>query len=148
VLYGAELRRGKRAAGVVRAVRVAGTATLGTTGEAVARVDVVGYRGGMARSEGRSVDAMGLNIKSEEAHRLARQLARLTGESMTAAVTEAVRERLDRLRREEAVGLADRLLAIGKDCAVRLKEPFRSANHGDLLYDERGLPRWSSTLPR
>ena len=84
---------------------------------------------------------MGLNIKSEETHRLAQELARLTGESMTAAVTEAVRERLDRVRRERAVGLADRLLAIGKDCAARLKEPFRSADHGDLLYDEWGLPR-------
>ena len=84
---------------------------------------------------------MGLNIKSEETHRLARELAQLTGESMTAAVTEAVRERLDRVRRERAVGLADRLLAIGKDCAARLKEPFRSADHGDLLYDEWGLPR-------
>jgi antitoxin VapB len=84
---------------------------------------------------------MGLNIKSEETHRLVRELARLTGESMTAAVTEAVRERLTRLRRNEAAGLADRLLAIGKDCAARLKEPFRSADHGDLLYDERGLPR-------
>ena len=41
---------------------------------------------------------MGLHIKSEETHRLARELARLTGESMTAAVTEAVRERIDRLR--------------------------------------------------
>jgi antitoxin VapB len=82
-----------------------------------------------------------LNIKSEEAHRLARELARLTGESMTAAVTEAVRERLHRLRRERAVGLADRLLAIGKDCAAHLKEPFRSVDHGELLYDERGLPR-------
>ena len=84
---------------------------------------------------------MSLNIKSEEAHRLAQELARLTGECMTAAVTRAVRERLDRLRRERAVSLADRLLAIGKDCAARLKEPFRSADHGDLLYDERGLPR-------
>jgi len=63
------------------------------------------------------------------------------GENMTAAVTPAVRERLDRVRRDEAVGRADRLLAIGKDCAARLKEPFRSADHGDLLYDERGLPR-------
>jgi antitoxin VapB len=84
---------------------------------------------------------MSLNIKSEEAHRLAQELARLTGESMTAAVTEAVRERLDRVRRERAAGLADRLLAIGKDCAARLKEPFRSADHGELLYDEQGLPR-------
>jgi len=84
---------------------------------------------------------MSLNIKSEEAHRLAQELARLTGESMTAAVTEAVRERLDRVRRERAAGLEDRLLAIGKDCAARLKEPFRSADHGELLYDEQGLPR-------
>ena len=84
---------------------------------------------------------MSLNIKSEEAHRLTQELARLTGESMTAAVTQAVRERLDRVRREQAVGLADRLLAIGKDCASRLREPFRSVDHADLLYDERGLPR-------
>jgi antitoxin VapB len=84
---------------------------------------------------------MSLNIKNEDAHRLAQQLAALTGESMAAAVTQAVRERLDRVRRERGAGLADRLLAIGKDCAARLKEPFRSADHGDLLYDERGLPR-------
>ena len=84
---------------------------------------------------------MSLNIKSEEAHRLAQELARLTSESMTTAVTEALRERLDRLRRAAPAGLADRLLAIGRDCAARLKEPYRSADHGDLLYDERGLPR-------
>jgi len=82
-----------------------------------------------------------LNIKSEEAHQLARELARLTGESMATAVTKAVRERLNRLRHGEAIGVADRLLVIGKDCAARLKEPFHSADHGDLLYDECGLPR-------
>lgn len=82
-----------------------------------------------------------MNIKNEDAHRLAQQLAALTGESMAAAVTQAVRERLDRVRRERGVGLADRLLAIGKDCAAHLKEPFRSVDHGDLLYDQRGLPR-------
>ena len=85
---------------------------------------------------------MSLNIKNDEAHRLAQELARLTGESMTAAVTEAIRERLDRVRRERGeVPLAERLLRIGKDCAARLKEPFRTVNHGELLYDERGLPR-------
>jgi antitoxin VapB len=84
---------------------------------------------------------MGLNIKNTETHRLVQELAALTGESMTAAVTEAVRERLDRVRRERSVSLAERLLAIGKDCAAHLKEPFRSIDHGDLLYDERGLPR-------
>ena len=84
---------------------------------------------------------MGLNIKNDEAHRLAQELAALTGESMTAAVTAAVRERLDRVRRERGVTLADRLLKIGRECAARLKEPIRSVDHADLLYDERGLPR-------
>ncbi len=84
---------------------------------------------------------MGLNIKSEETHQLVRELAERTGETMTAAVTAAVRERLERVRREQGESLADRLMAIGRDCAARLKEPFRSADHADLLYDERGLPR-------
>ena len=43
---------------------------------------------------------MSLNIPSPEAHELAAELARLTGESMTKAVTEAIRERLERKRRE------------------------------------------------
>lgn len=33
------------------------------------------------------------------------------------------------------------LLEIGKDCADRLKEPFCTLDHADLLYDEKGLPR-------
>ena len=84
---------------------------------------------------------MSLNIKSDEAHRLAQQLAALTGETMTGAVTEALREKLERVRGKRDGRLADRLLAIGRDCAARLKEPYRSVDHGDLLYDERGLPR-------
>jgi len=40
---------------------------------------------------------MALSIKTEEADRLARELARRTGESMTQAVTQALRERLERL---------------------------------------------------
>jgi antitoxin VapB len=84
---------------------------------------------------------MGLNIKNEETYRLVEELAKLTGETLTGAVRQAVRERLERLHRQRGARLADRLLLIGKDCAARLKEPFRSADHGDLLYDERGLPR-------
>lgn len=84
---------------------------------------------------------MGLNIKNEDAHRLAQELANITGESLTTAVTQALRERLDRVRRAGKGSLAERLLAIGRDCAPRLKEPFRSTDHADLLYDERGLPR-------
>ena len=56
------------------------------------------------------------------------------------AMTVAVPERLERVRRLHEVGLADRLLAIGRDTAPRLGEPFRTADRGDLLYDERVLP--------
>jgi antitoxin VapB len=84
---------------------------------------------------------MALNIKNDETQKLAHQLSKLTGESMTAAVTEAVRERLDRVRRERGEGLADRLLKIGKDCAAHLQEPYLSIDHGELLYDEKGIPR-------
>jgi antitoxin VapB len=83
---------------------------------------------------------MSLNIKNVETHQLVKELAALTGETQTAAVTVAVRERLDRVRHQREAGLADRLLAIGADTAPRLREPFRSADHGDLLYDQHGLP--------
>ncbi|MBS7699897.1 MULTISPECIES: type II toxin-antitoxin system VapB family antitoxin [unclassified Chelatococcus] len=44
---------------------------------------------------------MALSIKTEEADRLARELSRLTGETMTDAITQAMRERLERLRAEQ-----------------------------------------------
>ena len=85
---------------------------------------------------------MSLNIKNKETHRLAQELAAETGESMTEAVTEAVRERLERVRRDrDRAGLVERLLTIGRDCAAHMKEPYLSIDHGDLLYDEEGLPK-------
>jgi antitoxin VapB len=84
---------------------------------------------------------MGLNIKNEKTYRLVRELSQLTGESMTAAVDKAVQERLERLRDVKKDSLAQRLLQIGKECAPLWKEPFRSMEHGDLLYDEKGLPK-------
>jgi antitoxin VapB len=82
---------------------------------------------------------MSLNIKNEETHRMARELARLTGESMTVAVKEAIRERLERVRGGKS--MADRLMEIGKDCAAHLKEPYKSMDVDELLYDENGLPK-------
>jgi antitoxin VapB len=84
---------------------------------------------------------MSLNIKNEETHRLARELAKLTGESLTAAVNEAIRERLERVRVNSKPGMAERLMEIGKDCAAHLKEPFKSMDIDELLYDENGLPK-------
>jgi antitoxin VapB len=56
---------------------------------------------------------MALSIKTEEADRLARELARLTGETMTEAVTRALEDRLDRVRRARAESgdLASRITA-------------------------------------
>ena len=83
---------------------------------------------------------MSLNIKNEETHRRARELARLTGETMSEAVDRAVAERLERLRRKrnrEAV--AERILEIGKACADL---PVLDArNEDDMLYDELGVPK-------
>lgn len=85
---------------------------------------------------------MTLNIKSDDAHRLARELAALTGESMTTAVTTALKERIERIRRSDRHGLSERLLAIGRDCAAHLSEEQRSLDYDAFLYDEKtGLPR-------
>ena len=84
---------------------------------------------------------MAMNIKNQEAEKLARELAKATGESLTTAITEAVRERLERKKSKNSDGLAERLIKIGQDCAAHLKEPFRSIDHGELLYNEKGLPR-------
>jgi antitoxin VapB len=46
---------------------------------------------------------MALSIKTAEADELARSLARLTGETMTEAVTTALRERLVRERERRAI---------------------------------------------
>jgi len=57
------------------------------------------------------------------------------------AVTIALREGLARFRQHQSLSLAARLLAIGMENAARLQEPFCSADHGDVLYDELGLPQ-------
>lgn len=80
---------------------------------------------------------MSLNIKNEETHRLVQELAALTGENMTVAVTEAVRERLTRVKSR---GMAERIMKIAKESSALLKgKPL--PDHGELLYDEKGLPK-------
>ena len=85
---------------------------------------------------------MSLNIKNEETHQLARELAALTGESMTGAITIALRERLERERRERSVESRVREMhAIARRCACLLKDGPSAVEHGDFLYGEDGLPR-------
>ena len=83
---------------------------------------------------------MALSIKNDEADRLARELATLTGESLTEAVVLSLRERLERKRAlEDARPLAERLMAIGRRCAGRPRLDARTPDEV-LDYDENGLP--------
>jgi antitoxin VapB len=85
---------------------------------------------------------MALSLKDPETDRLAREVARLTGESLTEAVRRALAERLERerLRRGQPVrGLAERLLAIARHCASLPDIDTRSPDE-ILGYDEHGLP--------
>jgi antitoxin VapB len=87
---------------------------------------------------------MALSIKHPEADRLARELAATTGESLTEAVLNALRERLQRQRyRKRNKGrrrLAEQLREISERCAALPVLDSRSGE--DILgYDDRGLPR-------
>ena len=83
---------------------------------------------------------MSLNIKNEETHRRAQELARLAGETMTGAVDRAIAERLHRLRkRNNKAALVDLILKIGRECAALPVIDRRKPE--DMLYDKRGLPK-------
>ena len=82
---------------------------------------------------------MALSIKDPEADRLAREVAKATGESLTAAVVQSLRERLARLRRMRGPGLSEELLKIGRRCA-RLPVVDKRGAEQIIGYDEDGLP--------
>ena len=82
---------------------------------------------------------MSLNIKHPEADRLARELAKQTGESITDAVINALRDRLSREQgRTSLPGLKKELLSIGRRCAALPDRDTRSADE-ILGYDKRGV---------
>ncbi len=81
---------------------------------------------------------MGLNIKNEAVHRLAKEVADVTGTSMTSAIETALREKLARLRDEQERGVRiarfrARLEALGPP------PPGLTSDHNDL-YGDDGLP--------
>ncbi len=84
---------------------------------------------------------MALNIRNPETEELAETLAKLTGETKTQAVTKALRDRLERVRRRlSGHRLADELDEIALHSASL---PILDARDADeiLGYDESGLPR-------
>ena len=82
---------------------------------------------------------MHLNVKSAEAHRLAVQLADVTGNSITGAVTNAIRSELRRLQNDDA--RRARVKAITSKTASILRGSAGSADIDALYYDENGLPK-------
>jgi antitoxin VapB len=82
-----------------------------------------------------------LNIKSEDAYRLASRISELTGESLTSVVIRALQAEL--AREEHARDREERLRRVREitaDIRHHLKHPLPSSNH-DWLYDENGLPK-------
>jgi antitoxin VapB len=73
-----------------------------------------------------------LNVKDPEAHHE-------TGETLTRAVTEALRERYERLQRRKGKASVEELRAIAGRAAAYVKAPY--LDHAEFLYDEHGLPK-------
>jgi antitoxin VapB len=84
-----------------------------------------------------------LNIKNEETYKLVKELADLRGETMTAVITEAVREKLERERKPQ---INEERMQYFLDLGRRIREtadpewlakdPFE-----ELYDDELGLPK-------
>ncbi|HWD60421.1 MAG TPA: type II toxin-antitoxin system VapB family antitoxin [Stellaceae bacterium] len=54
---------------------------------------------------------------------------------------KVIRQSLRKRQKKQPETLAERLLAIGRDCAERLGPEYRAIDHDAILYDEDGLPR-------
>ncbi|WP_454060921.1 type II toxin-antitoxin system VapB family antitoxin [Candidatus Nitrospira salsa] len=84
---------------------------------------------------------MALNIRNPEAEKLAEAVTALTGETKTQAVTKALEERLETLkRRKSRRSVADKLDEIAKHCATLPIHDTRNPDEEILGYDEHGLP--------
>ena len=85
---------------------------------------------------------MGLDIKNTETCRLADELARLTGETTTGAMTVALRERLKREKLKRSVETrVQEMRVIAERCAKLMGPGASAVEIGEMLYDERGLPK-------
>ncbi len=82
---------------------------------------------------------MGLNVKDPEAHRLAQAIALETGDSLTKVVIDSLRERHVKLEKKKTKASLEDLIAIARRASRTVKRPYVA--HGELLYDENGLPK-------
>ena len=85
---------------------------------------------------------MSLNIKNQETCELARELAELTNDTMTSAITIALQERLEHVKRKrDQEDFIRKLEAISDRCAALLGPGPSAVEHGDFIYDDLGLPK-------
>ena len=81
-----------------------------------------------------------MSIKSDEADRLARELAAETGETLTEAVVIALKERLDREQAKRAASMRTRLARLAAEVATLPLGDDRTPEE-IIGYDDAGLPR-------
>jgi antitoxin VapB len=84
---------------------------------------------------------MALSIRNAKAEKLARELAAESGETITRAITQALEERLERLRgRSTTTDIVEHILRISKRCSEIPDQDNRSAEE-ILGYDSVGVPK-------
>jgi hypothetical protein len=96
--------------------------------------------------ETNGVSGGSVNIKNVETARMIRELAALEGVSLVVAVTEAVKEKLEKEKAEREAAKprksrSELLMEFAKEYTARVKDPIHSWEIDSLLYDEDGLPK-------
>ncbi len=84
-----------------------------------------------------------LNVRSDEAYRLAHTIAKETGRPLADVIVTALRKHGDSLPKRDGMTPSQRttyeaLMALARETARR-KKPGATSDHSDL-YDENGLP--------
>jgi antitoxin VapB len=85
---------------------------------------------------------MAISIKDPKTDELARKISALTGESLTETIQNSLLDRLKVLQRSRIRSMNEnRIREIQEQVRTKLPKDVHSLDHGDLLYDENGLPR-------
>jgi len=82
---------------------------------------------------------MALVVESEEAEQLAEEIANETGQSVSAVVTQMLRERAARISKPQRKPGIEEILAAVNRISDRIQGP--AIDHGEEFYDEHGLPK-------
>ena len=83
---------------------------------------------------------MALSIKNEKTEKLAREVAAESGENITQAITNALEERLQRMRgRSAAVDLVEEMITISRRCSEIPDQDQRSSDE-IMGYGPTGVP--------